>query len=296
MSVFFLLLLHSVSTGNPNGNLVASLATAWGISSTTLWTRNSKAVLCLLASDTELANAFKESLKFKLTRKHAESKNKVFQYIESKNKVGESKGWLREQFFASNIDCTDLKVEKCKLLLLLCAVCSGNPNGNFVELLAHAWGVSPTTIADNISSHLPLMLAQANTQLPPPPIDTLLPCVPPAMVSPDWAPHLATDTQAANPFEELSPRPAPNSTNSLTVLPWVPPSPNVVASSALHSPPPIPNSTKSSALPFNRGSALNSKSCGQFYSFLGHPDAAWKIQSEARLAHCGRGAFFDYTT
>jgi hypothetical protein len=92
--------------------------------------------------------------------------------------VGESKCWLCEQF-------SDLKDEKCKQVILLCVVCSGHLKGNFFDLLAHVWGLSPTTIANNISSPLPLLLPQANTQLLPPPIDILLPCVPPAMVSPE---------------------------------------------------------------------------------------------------------------
>jgi hypothetical protein len=42
MSAFFLLLLHLVSAGIQNGNLVAALATALGISSSTVWLRNNK--------------------------------------------------------------------------------------------------------------------------------------------------------------------------------------------------------------------------------------------------------------
>jgi hypothetical protein len=91
MSAFFHFLLHSVSVGNPNGNLLASLAKAWGISSTTLWSRNSQVAMYLLAADIQLADAFKKSLKFKLTKKYVKSNNSIFQYIESKNKVGDSK-------------------------------------------------------------------------------------------------------------------------------------------------------------------------------------------------------------
>jgi hypothetical protein len=101
MPSFFLLLLHLVSAGNPNGNFVASLAKAWGIAPNTLKARNITTAVYLLAPDPELADAFKDSLKFKVSVKCMDSKNNVVHYMNRKNQEGNSHGWLRETFCRS---------------------------------------------------------------------------------------------------------------------------------------------------------------------------------------------------
>jgi hypothetical protein len=147
MPSFFLLLLHSVSAGNPNGNFVASLAKAWGIAPNTLKARNIKTAVYLLAPDPELADAFKDSLKFKVSVKCTDNKNNVFHYIDRKNQEENSHGWLRETFLRSIKNPSELKDEKCKLLILLYAICSCCPNDNLIEMITHAWGVNnPTTL------------------------------------------------------------------------------------------------------------------------------------------------------
>jgi hypothetical protein len=85
----------------------------------TLKARNIKNVVYLLAPDPELADAFQDLLKFKLSVKCTDSKNDAFHYIESKKQEGDSHGWLHETFFRSIENPSELTDEKCKLFILL---------------------------------------------------------------------------------------------------------------------------------------------------------------------------------
>jgi hypothetical protein len=143
---FLLLLFHCILAGNPNqGGFVKELSFAWGISAATLRGRNEKTVSHFLGpQDSELLEAFKASLKFKVNIDDTESRNEIELHFERRKNEGQYvKGWLHEQFFESNGEPMDMNTEKFKIPILLQALCSGNPNGSFNKLLGEAWGPSP---------------------------------------------------------------------------------------------------------------------------------------------------------
>jgi hypothetical protein len=165
---FLLLLFHCISAGNPNpAAFVKELSFAWGVSPATLRSWNEKTVSHLFGpqQDSQLLEAFKASLKFKVDIDDTESRNKVELYFERReNEDRYIEGWLHEQFFESDGEPLDLSNDKFKLPMLLQALCSGNPNGNFNALLGHAWGSTPPNVLlCAIETQFRCLLAQQET-------------------------------------------------------------------------------------------------------------------------------------